>query len=120
MSDMKDWPLSLRVNAASCELARVIYQKSRDAYGGLDIHFEDLPASMRQRFVELAVSVLKQLQPKTPTLHIVKAHLPLVHWQTPCTPEEHAGDHYTANPHDITCDACKVMIARWLKEAEAR
>lgn len=110
--EMKDWNPTLRLNAASCQLARDIYKARCDAYG-IAFHdpFEDLPPRLRQRYIEQAVSILKFTKPMPRDI--------FVHWHKPCRPIEFpAGDSFTADRTKVTCRECHAMLARW--EAQAK
>lgn len=62
MSEMKDWPVALRKNAAICALAKALFAARAEAYGGNSI-LTDAPAHVRQRFMELAQAQVEGLDP---------------------------------------------------------
>lgn len=59
---MKDWPHSLKRNAAVVELAAAIYKARGEAFGGETV-LADQPPSVRATYITRADELLKTLAP---------------------------------------------------------
>lgn len=59
---MRDWPMTLRRNAAVCELARALFQARGERYGG-SRDLTEQPPHVRQRYIQHADDLLKSLRP---------------------------------------------------------
>src|SRR5689334_20915873 len=63
-SEMKDWPIELRANAAAIELAPALYRAHCQVFGPADAEpFDQLPPSRRRQFIERAAIRLKKATP---------------------------------------------------------
>ena len=61
-----DWPISLRMNAASIELAIALYAAQIEAFGPATApKFAELPTSQRRQYVDAAAGLLRLLRPAT-------------------------------------------------------
>lgn len=67
---MKDFPIRLRLNAMSCELARSIYQATCDVYAPASTPFEDLEPRVKDRYIEVAQRTIQSLQPRAPVVDL--------------------------------------------------
>lgn len=66
-AETKDWPLTLRINAASVRLAESIYSCQCEAFGPAGAgSFEHLPVAVKQSYTQAADLMLRLLKPKTP------------------------------------------------------
>ena len=74
-ADTKDWPLTLRINAASVELAEAMYRAQCQAFGPASGDFKLLPASHRRAYIDSCGMLLRLLSPITPA-EIVRGTLP--------------------------------------------
>jgi hypothetical protein len=63
MNDLKDWPATLKRNAALCDLAKHIYRARGEVYGG-SLELSDEPPSVRQDYITRADELLKTLAPR--------------------------------------------------------
>ena len=63
---MKDWPAKLRLNAAACMLAPVLYHAWLEAYGLHGADFEGLHYEQRQGWIITAAEWLKSTAPEPP------------------------------------------------------
>ncbi len=61
-TDFKDWPMTLRRNAAVCELAKAMFQARGEVFGG-SMELTDQPSSVRQDYIQRADDLLKTLRP---------------------------------------------------------
>lgn len=61
-ADMKDWPMTLKRNAAICELAVAIFKARGECYGGSTV-LTDQPTTVRSQYVTRADELLKTLTP---------------------------------------------------------
>ena len=64
-SSMRDWPQTLRRNAAVVELAGAIFKARGEAFGGAT-DLSEQPAHVRGEYVTRADELLKTLAPKPP------------------------------------------------------
>ncbi len=58
-SDMVDWNHALRVNAASCVLAKQVYQATASVYRPDALPFEDLAPRIKDRYIQQAKSLIQ-------------------------------------------------------------
>lgn len=61
---MRDWPQTLKLNAASCRLALALYYAKAEVYGCDGRHFEALRPDEKAVWVSRAAVVLKGMQPE--------------------------------------------------------
>lgn len=75
MNEQRDWPLTLKLNAAACKLAPAIYYARHDVYGGNGRHWDALSTESRSTFIAIAAAVLSHVAPAAkpkPALQMVK------------------------------------------------
>ena len=60
---MKDWPMTLKRNAAICELAAALFKARGEYYGGR-VTLTDEPPNVRAQFVTHANELLLALAPR--------------------------------------------------------
>ncbi len=61
-ADMRDWPMTLRRNAAVCELAKAMYRARGEVFGG-STELSDQPPSVRQTYIQHADDIVRGLRP---------------------------------------------------------
>jgi len=61
---MTDWSLTLRINAVSCQLAKSIYEGACEVYAPDAVAFEQLPARLKDHYIQLAADVLARTAAK--------------------------------------------------------
>lgn len=63
MSDMDNWPLSLKRNAAVIELAQAIQHARADYFELPHFDLADLPLRAKERYIFIAKSIIEAVQP---------------------------------------------------------
>ena len=61
-NELKDWPRTLRINAAAAELAKALHVAHCEAYGVPYRAWSELPEPLRRAFLEKSVETLRQMQ----------------------------------------------------------
>jgi hypothetical protein len=62
---MRDWPLPLKLNAASCAIAAALYDATCDVYGPWRrVDFTELNPRIRQRYIEAARDAIVSAKPQ--------------------------------------------------------
>ena len=59
----RDWPESLRINAASVHLAEALHHARSEAFIPGMMHFEELPARIRKAYIDTASAILQATKP---------------------------------------------------------
>lgn len=69
---MRDWPLTLKINAAAAQLAPCLYYLREKVYGvgQLSWDSQELPVETKQLYVEAAERALRGLAPMTEPLPV--------------------------------------------------
>lgn len=61
-NELKDWPRTLRINAAAVELAKAIHVAHCEAFGQPYKPWHDLHEALRRAFIEKATETLHAMQ----------------------------------------------------------
>lgn len=74
---MKDWPMTLKRNAAICELAKALYRARGEVYGG-STELIDQPTHIRAQYITKADELLQTVAPgRLITVGLWPTHAPI-------------------------------------------
>lgn len=59
----RDWPESLRINAASVQLAEALHHARSEAFIPGMMHFDELPPRIRRAYIDTAAAILQATKP---------------------------------------------------------
>ena len=76
LHESRDWPQTLKINAASIRLAHALHEARRESFCASWPEFSDLPPEARNGYITVAGAILKAAAPREGFTHDIAALLP--------------------------------------------